>query len=398
MSGFDSLTWAFEDWFDTPMQELPAPLRERAKREFVSMSWEGLLPDQRRNLALQLDYQHDPATKKDQEFWLAFFWRQTVLQEQLDKWAEIAVPTASDLAKKETRLIELQQELTRMNQLSKKKQSDYYPAKPATQGAAKVDVRYIAYPKAICRLIDRLGATPEELALWVWLGPDTGGLAAYVNANELDPPPRFVFSTGGDPDYVAALMPCWFEEMELSDFEPTDRYITGEALIDRWSDQLALKPEPFIKAKICESRLEDLHPVYGGTTGSFDEEIEWPPLSTGLFALSKVEAIEAEDFDGDGATANKSSKTKTKTSSPAPLPRNVLNGRVQPAEGTLPIRIAARKLETQKLHKTWQIAYRKSKKKFSDKSDVWHAIQISKLPIAEGRSADTIRKLMNPKK
>lgn len=397
MSSFDSLTWAFEDWFDTPMQELPAPLRERAKREFKAISWDGLAGDERRSLALQLDYQHDPATKKDQEFWDDFFWKRTVLQEQLDKWAALAVPTASDLATKETRLIELQQELTRMNQLSKKKQSDYYPAKPEAQGAAKVNVRYIAYPKAICRLIDRLGATPEELAVWVWLGPDTGGVAAYLNANELDPPPRFSFSIGGDHDYVAALMPCWFEEKALSDFEPAERFITGEALINRWSDRPALKPEPFIKAKICESRLEDLHPIYGGTKGTFDEETDWPPLSTGLFALSKVEAIEAEDFD-DGAPAPLGTKTKARASGMTRLAPDLASGEVGLAKGALPIRLAARKLATQERHKAWQIAYRKSKKKSPHKSDVWHAAQIAKHPVAAGKSAETIRKLMNPKK
>ena len=233
MGSFDSLTWTFEDWFDTPMQDLPAALRERAKREFVPITLDGLSGDQRRSLALQLDYQHDPATEKDQEFWFTFFANETELQNQLAVWMAVAAPTAIDLEKKEKRVKDLQRELARMGQLAKKEQGDYYPAKPMIEGTAKLDVRYIAYPKAICRLIDRLGATPEELALWVWLGPDTGGLAAFVNANELDPPPRFQFSTGGDPDYVAALMPCWFVEKELSDFVPEERFMTGAALVKR---------------------------------------------------------------------------------------------------------------------------------------------------------------------
>jgi hypothetical protein len=64
-------------------------------------------------------------------------------------------------------------------------------------------VRYIAYPKAMHQLAARLGATPEELAAWVWVGPGQGGIAAYVNANELDPPPRFHFGFGGNDDYVS---------------------------------------------------------------------------------------------------------------------------------------------------------------------------------------------------
>lgn len=396
MSTFDSLTWAFEDWFDTPLQDLPPALRERAKREFVPMSWESLAGDQRRSMALQLDYQHDPSTEKEQGFWFDFVDRQHLLQDQLTRWTNIATPTAGELALKEARLGELRSEIAKMSQLLKKQQGDYYPARPTTPSAETLDAKYIPYPKAMGRLFDKLAATPEELAAWVWLGPDTGGLAAYLNANELNPPPRFFFATGGDPDYVAALMPCWFEEQAVSDFEPVERYMTGEALISRWSDRPALKPEPFIKAKICESRLDDLHPVYGGTKGTFDEETDWPPLTTGLFSLTKVKAIEAEDFEGDDAPANQSRNAKT--NSLAPLRRIAANEELQLSKGASPIRLAARKLVTQELHKAWQIAYRKSKKKFADKSDVWHATQISKQPIAEGRSADTIRKLMNPKK
>ena len=397
MSTFDSLTWAFEDWFDTPMQELPAALRKRAKREFVSISWEGLSGDQRRSLALQLDYQHDPATEKDQEFWFTFYANQSELQNQLAEWTAIAAPTAIDLEKKEKRVKDLQRELARMGQLAKKEQGDYYPAKPMIEGTAKLEVRYIAYPKAICRLIDRLGATPEEFAVWVWLGPDTGGLTAYVNANELDPPPRFHFATGGDPDYVAALMPCWFEEKELSDFEPAERFMTGAALVERWSDRPGLKPEPFIQAKICESRLDDLHPVFGGTTGTFGDQPDWPALDTGLFSLSKIKAIEAEDFDD--ATGAKQPNTTIAKASRLPTridtePRSDLQA---PQVGSR-VRLEARKLATQERHKAWQIAYRKSKKKFANKSDVWHAAQIAKQPVAANKSAETIRKLMNPKK
>jgi len=45
---------------------------------------------------------------------------------------------------------------------------------------------YIAYPKALSLLKARLGATADELAGWIWLGPEMGGLCAYLNANELD--------------------------------------------------------------------------------------------------------------------------------------------------------------------------------------------------------------------
>jgi hypothetical protein len=147
-------------------------------------------------------------------------------------------------------------------------------------------------------LVARLDATPAELAVWVWLGEEGGGISAYLNANELDPPPRFYYGlgTGDDFDYLSPLMSCWFKEYDITRFEPADRYITGQALIERWSAQPGIQPEAFIRAKIAESRVLDAHPIYGGTQGTYPEDASFPPLSSGLFVLAHVEEIEAEDF------------------------------------------------------------------------------------------------------
>lgn len=155
---------------------------------------------------------------------------------------------------------------------------------------------YIAYPKALRRLEERLNATPEELAAWIFMGPEHGGIAAYRNANELEPPPRFFFDLYMGDDYVAPMMACWFLEEDIERFNPEDRYITGKALIERWGKQPHIKVEAFIQAKIEESRLIDLHPIYGGTRGTFSEDATFPPLEAGLFVLAHVEGIEAEDF------------------------------------------------------------------------------------------------------
>ena len=68
MSTFDSLTLALEDWFDTPLCDLQETLRKRVEQEFFPMPWDKLSADQRRSVTLQLDYQHDPATKQDQKY------------------------------------------------------------------------------------------------------------------------------------------------------------------------------------------------------------------------------------------------------------------------------------------------------------------------------------------
>jgi hypothetical protein len=266
-----------------------------------------LAPAQRRSVALQWDYQSDPATREERQFWWDFYIKRDATEKQIAEWESASAPTASDLALKEARLKELRQELARMELQERQTRSDYYPlrvrlndADMAPASAQDERIPYIAYPKAMKLLAHRLDATPEELAAWIWTGPKDGGLAAYLNANELDPPPRFHYNygNGNDFDYLSPLMACWFGEDDIAHFEPTDRYITGKTLIERWGQQPGLRPEAFIRAKIAESRLLDGHPICGSTQGTCPEQPGFPPLASGLFLLAHVEEIEAEDFAG----------------------------------------------------------------------------------------------------
>ena len=303
MGSFDSLTLALANWFDTSLCDLPEPLRQRVEQEFFPMAWDELSAEQRRSVALQLDYQHDPTMEKDRQSWWDFFQRIDAVKAQIAAWDAVATPTAGELALKGKRLTELQQELARMDAQVRHARGDYFPQRNLIEAKDEGPVpeptqavRYIAYPKAMHELASRLGATPEELAAWVFWGPGNSGLAAYVNANELDPPPRFHFGFGGDFDFVSALMATWFSEDEIAHFEPVERYITGQALIQRWKDKPGLQAEAFILAKIRESRLQDIHPMFGGTRGTFQEHDDFPPLTSGLFMVSQVEQVEAEDF------------------------------------------------------------------------------------------------------
>lgn len=54
----------------------------------------------------------------------------------------------------------------------------------------------------------------------------------------------------------------------------------------------------------------------------------------------------------------------------------------------------SRKLDTQAMYGLWQKEYLSLRKKNMNKSDVWISQQISRLSVAQGRSADTIRKNM----
>lgn len=52
------------------------------------------------------------------------------------------------------------------------------------------------------------------------------------------------------------------------------------------------------------------------------------------------------------------------------------------------------KRNTQAMYISWQKEYRKLKKKFPNKPDLWYSAQIAKLDIAKGRDSDTIKKRM----
>lgn len=331
MTDFVSLTTALDGWFDKPLSELPKHLQERVRKDFFPMPWESLSSEQRQSVARQWDYNHDPATEQDRQFWWDFFIKIDELEKQIEQWASVAAPTAAELARKESRLKELRGELARMQRQQEHARGDYLPtAGHSSSASPNAQGRYIAYPKAMRRLAERLAATPEELAAWIFMGPKDGGIAAYRNANELDPPPRFYFVHFMGEDYLSTMMACWFLEDDIEGFNPVDRYITGKALIERWSKQSGLQLEAFIQAKIAESRLIDLHPIYGGTRGTFSEHDTFPPLETGLFVLAHVEEIEAEDFGCHHKTPSGESAHPCKAVSAAEIRRHF---RVFPEQG-----------------------------------------------------------------
>ncbi len=308
---FDSLSKVLEGWFDKPLGKLPDEQRHRIETDFLPMPWDSLSPERRRIGAANWDCQHDPAMRSERQYWWDFYMRMGELTKQIEQWSAITAPTATDLAQKEKRLAELQRELADMkkeeqqpfmNPADRLRQSSVKREPGATNSADKP--KFIAYPKAMRLLADRLDATPEELATWLFYGPGPGlgGLTAYLNANELDPPPKFYYANYvGSSDYLAPLMSCWFIAEEIANFQPIERYITGKALVERWSKQQDIQPRAFILAKIRESRLMDCHPTQGGTETTFSGLGAFPPLETGLFALSHIKEIEATDFGIDGS-------------------------------------------------------------------------------------------------
>lgn len=386
---FESLTLALENWFDRDLKDLPATLRQRVMQEFSPFPWDEMSVEQRHVYALRIDYQHDPATEQDRQYWWDFFEHLRKLEKELQRWQAVPTPTANDMLIQESRLRELQQEIDRMKLQQRQARGYYYPGRnnlDADRGAMPT-AAYIAYPKAMKILSEKLKATPEELAAWIFLGPDLGGIVAYCNANELNPPPKFYFGNCLCEDYLSPLMACWFRQDDIDRFEPADHFITGAALIERWSKQPSLRPEAFIRAKIAESRLVGIHPIYGLTQGAFENDSNFPALTTGLFSMKEIKLIETED-DFTPALVPANSDVLHQLMDTETL--------VAPRYSPSNIRREARKLETQVMYKSWQKAYRDLFKKHKHKNmpDVWYSQQIEKMDIAEGRDAETIRKHM----
>ena len=111
MNSFDSLTLAFEDWFDKPLCDLPAALKQRIDSDFCLMPWDHLSVAGRRAVMQEWDYQNDPATKKERLNSWDNAKRELDINAQIAIWEAIFTPTALDLAEKENRLAGLRQEL-----------------------------------------------------------------------------------------------------------------------------------------------------------------------------------------------------------------------------------------------------------------------------------------------
>src|SRR4051794_11877493 len=92
---------------------------------------------------------------------------------------------------------------------------------------------YLHYLRARAILEERLGANPQEIAMWTWLRKKLGDKPAGGIDGYLDPalhdghPPRFQFTedTDGRFAYLDQLMKCFYRLDDLHEFEPQDRFI-----------------------------------------------------------------------------------------------------------------------------------------------------------------------------
>lgn len=299
---FYSLTKALKGLFDKSLNELPEALRDCIKSKVLPdlthiTSWDKLSPDDRLSATMLWDYLQEPATKWDKEYWGNFTQRMEKIKAEITEWAIVTTPTAFDLDKKETRLDELRRHLALLEhkranaKVDHLFQDDLKPESSAISGRPD----YIPYSNAFKLLADRLSATPAEIAAWVHMGPNEGGIPAYIDVNELKPPKRFYFDyCKGDGDYLTHLMSCWFLARDFTNFQPEERFVTGQQLIEYWSKQPGIQVEAFIMAKISEGCLSDYQPVMEGLQCCKCENST--SIETALFLWSDVELVDIRDF------------------------------------------------------------------------------------------------------
>jgi hypothetical protein len=118
-------------------------------------------------------------------------------------------------------------------------------------------------------LEDKCQATIEELAAWIFIGPELGGIAAYIGAYNQPEPFSFSYASSCR-NYLPLLNKCCFRLGDIENFKPIERYITGKVLFKRWG-HVPGGPSSFIRARIEESRLLPLHPTFGSTREVFEE-------------------------------------------------------------------------------------------------------------------------------
>lgn len=301
MTYFVPLTGALERWLDKPLAKLPKTIQSRVREELYPMLWDELSAAQRRSAARLWDSLRDAAAEQGFDANWDPAEARRALQQWIEAWESVAVPTARDLELKERRLEKLKAELARTEE-HERRISKRRRAAPASDAGVRNDGPYIGYVKALRRLRERLNATPEELAAWIFFGSSNGGIDAYLNANGSQPPEDFRFQNYHHPSYdsragyLKLSMNCWFLEKDVEDFIPTMRFITYEALAERWSNEAGITAADYIEVQIAQSRLQDIHPMGGQTQGSNPGNKIYPLLESALFLVEEIEKIELEDF------------------------------------------------------------------------------------------------------
>ena len=301
--GLVSLTDALEPWFDRPFCDLPAALKKKVVWATASRPWDELSASERRTCTMADDASRNPEHDAANSYGWKMGLRKLKIEQQIKQWADDQQASADVRVVREHQLSALKRELAMIERVARTNErglQSFGPTLEARDGVADASAVYIAYPRALHELGVRIGATPDEMAAWVFKGRTRGGLTAYRSPGGVNPPQPFHCGLGvgseQDFDYLTPLQGCWFRQADLLAFDPESRYLTGKALVERWRNVPGIEAEAFIIAKVRASELFDLHPITGCTQATETGHDGYPPLTNGLFLLKVVLQIEADQF------------------------------------------------------------------------------------------------------
>ncbi len=295
MNGYDSLEKMLDHWFGFSFHELPSPLKRRVIANYWIAIWDDLTPAQRRSVARHHDHQHDPAIQDDREFWINFYANIQNLERKIEEWEHVDSPTALDLHQKESELQALQEKkahLLRLKDIFLERRFLRIVSDSESESDKADEKNYLAFPAALERLRRRLNTSMQEIAAWILIGPDEGGLTAFSKPRYSSGVSRFQFRPEMEPDYESLLFNCWFAEVEIESFNPRERFMSGKALIARWKDSVEENARDFIQSKVIAGDLTDLHSFKLGKEAAAPASEGSVGLETGLFAMSQIEAVE----------------------------------------------------------------------------------------------------------
>ncbi|MES9831154.1 MAG: hypothetical protein ABW139_02840 [Candidatus Thiodiazotropha sp. DIVDIV] len=112
---FESLALALKGSFRPRLKNLPENLRLRVDCDLYPLEWDQMTPKQRKIAAIEWDQQHETDVVQDRQFWVNYYLQREPINRQLAKWESISTNSATELARQETQIAELRQQLRKLD-------------------------------------------------------------------------------------------------------------------------------------------------------------------------------------------------------------------------------------------------------------------------------------------
>lgn len=127
MTGFVALAPLIEPLIEQDWAQVPADIQAIWQGRIILFRWDELSPRQRMELALQQDYQHDPATEAEREAAFNLVTEVHDIQRQIRELELAPAHTAGDVIAKEDRLALLREKAATLNARFKHARGDDLP-------------------------------------------------------------------------------------------------------------------------------------------------------------------------------------------------------------------------------------------------------------------------------